>query len=363
MSAADRVTVAQLTADPHPSWHRLRAEAPVARVPALGGWVVLDHPTAAAVLRDAGTFTVDDPRFSTARVFGPSMLSTEGAVQARHRAAFTPPLRPGPVRSRYTGLVRAEARRLLAAGNPVELRGRVAAPLATTVMCRLLGLAVQPAVLLDWYAEIVAGVDRLSGGGEVGPAAERAHGRLRHELARTVPTGTGLTEAELAANAGVLLFGGIETTEAMIALAAWHLLGQPAQAAAVRADRTLLAGAVEESMRLEPAASRVDRYATRDVELAGASIRAGELVIVSLAAANRDPAVFAEPDYYDATRQNAHRNLTFAAGPHYCLGAHLARLEAATVLDELLDRSARLVAAEPPRGLVFRKPRAVTVAW
>ena len=167
------------------------------------------------------------------------------------------------------------------------------------------------------------------------------------------------------ANAGILLFGGIETTEGMIAIAAWHLLRHPRQAAAASQDPTRILAAIEESLRLEPAATRVDRYTTRAATVAGVPIPAGELVIVSLSAANRDPAVFADPDSFDLDRPNANRQLAFAAGPHYCLGAHLARLETHAALAELLARRATLVPAdtEPPRGLVFRKPKAVTVRW
>jgi cytochrome P450 len=90
-------------------------------------------------------------------------------------------------------------------------------------------------------------------------------------------------------NAAVLMFGGIETTEGMIANAVLHLLGHPDQLALATGDRQLIPNAVEESLRLEPAAAVVDRYATRDVELAGAAIRRGELVTVSIAAAKPRP--------------------------------------------------------------------------
>ena len=104
-------------------------------------------------------------------------------------------------------------------------------------------------------------------------------------------------------NAAVMLFGGIETTEGMIANAVLHLLSHPDQLALVKADRELLPNAIEESLRLEPAAAVVDRYATADVELAGAAIGRGELVRVSIAGANRDPAVFPHPDRFDVRRR------------------------------------------------------------
>ena len=130
----------------------------------------------------------------------------------------------------------------------------------------------------------------------------------------------------------------------MIANAAWHLLSHREQLDLVRADPGLLPQAIEESLRLEPAAAVVDRYATRDVELGagrssgseaqfgGAAISSGDLVSVSLAGAGRDPAVFPDPDRFDVRRDNARQNLAFARGPHFCLGVHLARLEARAAL-------------------------------
>ena len=163
------------------------------------------------------------------------------------------------------------------------------------------------------------------------------------------------------------MFGGIETTEGMIANALLHLLSSPAQLELVLADRGLVPAAVEESLRLEPAAAVVDRYATRDARLGGAGIRAGDQVTVSIAGANRDPAVFAEPDLFDVRRPNAGHHLAFAHGPHFCLGAHLARLEAQVAIDTLLARLPRL-RLDPrypsaPRGLVFRKPPDLRARW
>jgi cytochrome P450 len=135
----------------------------------------------------------------------------------------------------------------------------------------------------------------------------------------------------------------------------------------VLADRGLVPAAIEESLRLEPAAAVVDRYATCDARLGGTGIRAGDQVTVSIAGANRDPAVFGDPDRFDVRRPNAGRHLAFAHGPHFCLGAHLARLEAQVAIDTLLARLPRL-RLDPrypsaPRGLVFRKPPDLRVRW
>jgi cytochrome P450 len=167
-------------------------------------------------------------------------------------------------------------------------------------------------------------------------------------------------------NAAVLMFGGIETTEGMICNTVLHLLRHPAQLAGVIADPRLAANAVEESLRLEPAAAVVDRYATADVALADAPIRRGDLVTVSLAGANRDPAVFADPDRFDVRRANARQNLAFAHGPHFCLGAQLARAETRAAMAALLQLPGLRLdpASRPvPRGVVFRKPPVLHVLW
>ena len=95
------VTLEQLEQDPHPVLARLRATEPVSWLPVLDGWLVTRHDLAVAVMRDADTFTVDDPRFSTAQVVGPSMLSLDGDDHARHRAPFAAPFRPTAVRERF----------------------------------------------------------------------------------------------------------------------------------------------------------------------------------------------------------------------------------------------------------------------
>ena len=159
---AGRVTLADLEGDPHRVLARLRAAAPVAWVPVLGTWLVTGYDLAVAVLRDARTFTVDDPRFSTAQVVGPSMLSLDGAPHARHRGPFNRPFRHDEVHARLAAFTRAETGRLVSAIEPLgaaELRRAVAGPLAAAVMAEVLGLGqADPATILTWYDGIVAAV-------------------------------------------------------------------------------------------------------------------------------------------------------------------------------------------------------------
>ena len=379
---ADRVTLADLEGDPHPVLAGLRAAAPVTWVPVLGAWLVTGYDLAVAVLRDARTFTVDDPRFSTAQVVGPSMLSLDGASHARHRGPFNRPFRHDEVYARLAAFTRAETGRLVSAIEPLgaaELRRAVAGPLAAAVMAEVLGLGqADPATILTWYDGIVAAVQAEgapAGRGTGADTGTAAFGELAASLREVIARGGSLlaeaagplAEEEAISNAAVLMFGGIETTEGMIANALLHLLSSPAQLALVLADPGLVPAAVEESLRLESAAAVVDRYATVGTRLGGAAIQAGDQVTVSITGANRDPAVFADPDVFDVRRANAGRHLAFAHGPHFCLGAHLARLEAQVAVGTLLATLPRL-RLDPgypnaPRGLVFRKPPALRVRW
>ena len=394
---AGRVTLADLEGDPHRVLAQLRAAAPAAWVPVLGTWLVTGYDLAVAVLRDPRTFTVDDPRFSTAQVVGPSMLSLDGAPHAHHRGPFNRPFRHDEVHARLAAFTRAETGRLVSAIEPLgaaELRRAVAGPLAAAVMAEVLGLGqVDPATILTWYDGIVAAVQAegaaagrgalpdtgadtgADGVTSVAAGGTAAFGELAASLRQVIARGdsllaevTGpLAEQEAISNAAVLMFGGIETTEGMITNALLHVLSSPAQLALVLADPGLVAAAVEESLRLEPAAAVVDRYATVGTRLGGTAIQAGDQVTVSITGANRDPAVFADPDVFDVRRANAGRHLAFAHGPHFCLGAHLARLEAQVAVGTLLARLPRL-RLDPgypsaPRGLVFRKPPALRVRW
>jgi cytochrome P450 len=378
------VTLADLEADPHPALARLRAAAPVSWVPSLGAWLVTGYDLAVEVLRDARTFTVDDPRFSTAKVVGPSMLSLDGTQHARHRGPFNHAFRRDEIHARLASFTRAETGRLVSAIEPrgaAELRRAVAGPLAVAVMAEALGLGpADPARILAWYDGIVAAVQAEAAtpqAGAAGAAGTAAFAELAASL-REVIVAPGsasllseasgpLTEAEAISNAAVMMFGGIETTEGMIANALLHLLSSPGELEFVRADRGLIPAAIEESLRLEPAAAVVDRYATSDTHLGGARIRAGDQVTVSIAGANRDPALFGDPDRFDVHRPNAAKHLAFAHGPHFCLGAHLARLEARIAVATLLDLLPELRLDErypaTPRGLVFRKPTDLRVRW
>ena len=183
-------TLRELQEDPHPLLARLRTAEPVSWLAVRDGWLVTRYDLAVRVLRDPTTFTVDDPRFSTSRVVGASMLSLDGADHTRHREPFAHPFRPSGVEDRFAGFIEAEADRLISAIRPAgvaELRREFAGPLAVAVVTEALGLRdVSVDTLLSWYAAIVAAVSEVSAGGPVTSAGTDAFGELRAAVTRTL---------------------------------------------------------------------------------------------------------------------------------------------------------------------------------
>lgn len=375
------VTLEQLDRDPHPTQARLRESEPVSWLPCLDGWLVTRHDLVLAAMRDPATFTVDDARFSTGQVIGPSMLSLDGEQHALHRAPFVGPFRARAVRERFTDVSGREAQRLIDVLEPLgggELRRGFAGPMSAAIVTHALGLERDEAQdVLGWYDAIVASVTAITAGGPPTAGGAEAFEALRRRLLGVIAgasdsllaaaaSDSTLTDDQIVSNAAVLLFGGIETTEGMIANAALMLLERPAELEQARRDPGALDAAIDESLRLEPAASVIDRYATADVELGGAAIARGDLVRLSLAGANRDPAVFEDPNGFELHRTNR-RHVAFAQGPHVCVGVHLARLEARAALGALLERlpELRLDPEHSPsvRGLVFRKPPRLDALW
>ncbi len=378
------ITIPDLENDVHAVCHKLRPVEPVSWIPATECWLITDRAMCIEVMRDAKTYTVDHPGFSTGQVVGPSMLSLDGKSHQAHRSPFERPFRKREVEQRFrepVGRFIAELIDGMLKNGEAELRRDFCGPIAVKTMIEALGMDEKPVHdVLKMYDTIVDAVTRVTAGEPVSAEGRAAFEALSDSLLPVLKRGghtsllasaagaaDGLTNDEIVSNAAVLLFGGIETTEGMIANALYHLFSHPEILEQVKVDQSLIPAVVEESLRMEPAASVVDRYTTVDVQLGDAMIPAGELVRISLVGANRDPETFPNPDKFDPTRPNLQSHVTWAQGPHVCLGLHLARLEAQQSLKQLLTRlpDLRLVDEEKarPTGLVFRKPQGLFVEF
>lgn len=376
-----QVTTEQFTDQPYEVLEELCRNEPVSWLPALGGWMVSSRDLAVEAMRDDVRFTVDDPRFTTGAILGISMLNTEGEEHQKHRGLFAPSFRPGVLRRDFDDYLKAEVSSLLAGCDPsgTELRTQLAGPLAVNTITRFLGLeGVSSEQVLEWYHNIAKAITDLTVEGRVHDADQHAVNQMKHrvreaidndqaaEVLRSIKDSGALPPDVLGGAAVVLMFGAIETVEGMIANVLWHLCSTNSWRQ-VAADRSLLSNAIEESLRLEPAATFVDRYATTDAELGGVVIPAREKLSINLLAANRDPAHFENPHEFVIERPNAKQHVSFVQGPHGCIGNHLSRMETMAAIEGLLDRAPEIVfdaeRSTSPEGLIFRKPENVWVSW
>ncbi len=230
------VTTASLSDDPYPLLARLREHEPVSWAQALGQWLVTSRDIGMEVLRDHERFRTDDLRSPIRDTFGAQMLSTEGEAQRRYKSACAPPFNARAAeesRPLVEGIVARAVRRLVS-GAPVELRSAFAAPIAVESIARVIGLPVElDAQLRQWYD---AFADALMNYERDGATRDRAHAAVRAFRAVIAPRLAApdpgdrsllavlarahprlLDDAEIGSNALIVLFGGIETTEGLIA--------------------------------------------------------------------------------------------------------------------------------------------------
>ena len=179
-------------------------------------------------------------------------------------------------------------------------------------------------------------------------------------------SGDRLSREELRALVTVLIFGGQDTTQCQLACAISTFMDHPDQWGRLAAEPSLAASAAEEVLRFEPAGSGSPRVATEDIEYKGLRLPAGTIVLPSGPAANRDPAMYPDPDRFDMTREHAEPMLTFGGGAHYCLGASLARFELQEALVILAQRLPKLAPdgeARWRRGALIRGPETLPIRF
>jgi cytochrome P450 len=249
----------------------------------------------------------------------------------------------------------------------VDLLDVFAFPLPITVICELLGVPTKDRddfrtwsnVLISGgvpAADIQAGGIAMAGYLSALIEAKRADpgADMMSALVQSHDADDRLAHDELVAMAFLLLVAGHETTVNLIANGVLALITNPDQLAALRADRSLLPGAIEEFLRFEsPVKNATFRFTIEPTELGGVLVPARELVVLSLGSANRDPDRYADPDHLNIERDTS-GHMAFGHGIHYCLGAPLARLEAEIAFNRLLDTYDRIELAAPVDDLRWR---------
>lgn len=379
------ITRAEFKANPFPFYAELRERHPVyrARSGQLQGWLLTRY--------DDVLLTLKDPRFvkdvhsiegaaelskrpwmpGFLRAMESNMLDQDDPNHARLRGLVHRAFTPARIESMQTH-IRAIGNRLLDAvqrRGEIELIADFALPLPLTVICELLGVPpddrlrfarlaqhalVSPTTfnvirILPAMWSLIRYLHRL-----IAERQARPQDDLLSALAQVEEAGDRLSTDEQTAMAVLLLLAGHETTVNLIASGTLALMQNPEQLAWLRAHPEGIKTAVEELLRYcNPVETATERYAKQDLELHGTPIRRGELVLAVLAAANRDPSKFTDPDTLDL-RRDPNRHLAFGQGGHYCLGAALARMEGQIAISLLLSRLPNLRLAVAPETLRWR---------
>jgi cytochrome P450 len=369
-------------ADPYPVYRQLRESGPIlmpeSNLVVFAGFddcdEVLRHPASCS---DRLKSTVTQRAVAAgqeARPFGtPGFLFLDPPDHTRLRKLVSKAFSPKVVRaleSDITGLVDGLLDKVAAAGR-MEVIADLAYPLPVAVICRLLGVPIEDEAQFSWASALLAqGLDPFiaftgqpQGFEERMKAGLWLRGYLRDLLRqrRADPgedlmsgliaveeAGDQLTEEEIVATCNLLLIAGHETTVNLIANGVLAMLRHPEHWSALSQDADRASAIVEETLRWDPPVQLVGRIAGEDMSISEVRIPKGDSMMLLLAAAHRDPAVTERPDEFDPTRDSI-RHLAFGLGPHFCLGAPLARLEAAVALSAVTQRfpDARFI-PDPP---------------
>jgi pimeloyl-[acyl-carrier protein] synthase len=364
-----RVLSPEILADPSSHYHSLRTYDPVHWDPYMHAWVVTSYPEALAVLMNCSADRTPTEELLDrlelpvmkpfAEVMRRQMMFMDGAQHTRLRnlcsAAFTPRRVEG-LRAVIESIAQELIDNVIASGQ-MDMIADFANPYPATVTARLLGLPQEDhrqlhAWVLDLaellgnfqhnpnrVARIVQSLEELKSyvAARIRELRKSPADGLIYSLMTAEVDGQRLTEEEVIANTIITLIGGHETTTNLIASGFLTLLRYPDSLEQLRTHPEIVASAVEELLRYESPVQHTARIASADMELGGKNIRKGAKVVAALAAANRDPNRFPDPDRLDLLRSD-NRHLAFGWAAHFCFGAPLARMEGQIAFNTLLSR-------------------------
>ena len=367
--------------------HRVMVGNPIVETPAqnldMAGVTVLGYDECQTVLTHPENFSSSIYENIMGPVMGRTLLQQEGDEHRASRALVSPLFRAKLLERWRIELVEVVVHELIdrfASRGRADLVREFTFAFPVQVIARLMGLPREDyvrfqqlsiellSVVYNWDIGIAASATLKEYFGEI--LAERRRDPqddLITTLAESEIDGKRLSDDEIFAFLLLILPAGVETTYRASGNLLVAMLSEPSLLETLREDRDMLRGAIEEALRWEPPISTVVRVARCDCELGGVTIPKGTNVSVSVAAANRDPTHYAEPDRFDPTRKNI-AHLTFGGGPHVCLGMPLARMETTVAINGLLDRLPDLhldPSAPAPNitGVAFRSPATLPVEF
>lgn len=346
-------------------------------------WMVFRYDDCSYVLRAARMFSSAVYAETIGLVFGRTVLEMDEPEHRSHRSLVAQAFREQSLARWKPEVIAPVCHELIdrfAGTGRAELVNELTSHFPVRVIARILGLPDEDfgrfhrwandlfCVASDPERGLAASADlREYFAGIVADRRRHPRDDVVSDLVEAEIDGERLEDEAIYSLLRILLTGGADTTYRASGSTLFLLLTHPEQLEALRADRSLVPAAVEEALRVEPPAVGIFRTATCDVEVGGTTLPAGASVYVVLASANRDETRWEDPDRFDVFRPHQ-QHLTFAQGPHMCLGMHLARMETTVLLDAVLDRlpGIRLDpdGSDPHlHGIFFRSPTAVPVRF
>lgn len=383
---ADWITIPDLYRDPFPIYRRMREEAPVHWVPAVDRYMVTSYAACHTIEQDAEIFSADETDSLMKRAMGHSMLRKDDPEHKVDRDSYGSTLRPGTIKKHWAAIFEANNRKyldeLIAKGPGADFVWDYAAPYAAENLRLICGFhnATQED-LQRWSQSMIDGTGNYADDPDVWARSEAAAAEVDTAIDEMIPylsqnpdhsLLSGLASLPIPleavrANLKMTIGGGLNEPRDVLATTVWALLSNPGQLDDVRAEPKLLPVAFEESVRWVAPIGMYPRQTTRETVLEGRRLPAGARLGVVLGAANRDPAIFSDPESFDIHRTKK-PHLGFGGGAHFCAGTWIARAQVAqvampAVLDELpglrLDPGNDSVDA----GWVFRGLTRMPVLW
>ncbi len=343
--------------NPYPMYARLRDAGPAVQTGG-GTWAISRYEDVVGVLKNHAVFSSAAMGFGGGAFSARTIIGTDPPEHTRLRnivnRAFTPRM-VAAMEPRIREIT-TELLDRIAAGEDFDLIRDLAIPLPVIVIAEILGIDPERREDFKRWSDSMVFSGALSGGGALQTSQDEFRAYFsnvidarRHEprddlisaLTRAEEAET-LSPQEVMAFTILLLIAGNETTTNLIGNAMLALLDHPGEMDRVSQDLSLVPGMVEEALRYESPVQLIMRTTTQDSEIGGTLVPRGAVVIPMYASANRDERQFPEPDRFDITRRNSRDHVAFGYGPHFCLGAPLARLEAQVAFEELLGRLSSL---------------------
>ncbi len=394
---APDILSAEFAADPNPLMETMREAHPVFFHEAMQSWVISRYDDVERAFKDKA-FTSDNYSWQLEPVHGRTILQMEGREHSVHRNLIQPAFRGSELTEKFVPVIAGNARDLIDPWRNegrVDLVGQFTIKFPINVIVDMLGLDKSDhARFQQWYHSIMAFLSNLTADAAVTAdglktkdeleaymlpiiAERRAHpgADLLSTLCTAAIDGEQMSDREIKAFVSLLMVAGGETTDKALSNMFMNLIANPDQLAAVRADRSLIDAAFAETLRHSPPVQMIMRQPAEDVEMQGVTIPAGATVTCMIAAANRDPRHYDEPDRFDISRTDlsvskafsgAANHVGFCLGRHFCVGAMLAKTEVEIAANQLLDAMDDIAfdgGAPAPTGVFTRAPSSMPLTF